>query len=89
MGESAVLLVRYRPGMVGESRRLVHIASVPDTGGPLVSLTAYCGHQFSSGEAELVGEGQGAPCFACLLAAPVPGLDELPAVDRPQVEGPG
>lgn len=80
MGEPTVLLLRYRRGLVGESRRLVHIATVPNDDVPLESVTAYCGHSFVPGEAELVGEGQGAPCFACLIKAPVPGLEDgLPA----------
>ena len=89
MVEPAVMLVRFRSGVVGESRRLVHIASVPgNTGRPF--LTVYCGHEFSPGEAELVDGPGGLPCLACLMKAPVPGLDDgLPAVDRPSLGEPG
>jgi hypothetical protein len=90
MAEPAVLLLRYRQGLVGESRRLVHIASVPDDGAPMESLTVYCGHSFAPGEAELVGGPGGVPCLACLMRAPVPGLDDgPPAADRPRIQGPG
>ena len=72
MAESSILLVRYRRGLVGESKRVVHIVPVPAT--DITQLIAYCGQSFEAGEAELVGE-RGMPCVTCLAKAPIPGLD--------------
>jgi hypothetical protein len=68
-----VLFVRFRTGVVGESRRSVHIVPVPgqDT---FDQLTAYCGQTFRTGEAELVDTNLGSmPCELCVLRAPSPG----------------
>lgn len=69
-----ILLVRFRKGIVGESRRVVHVVPVPDATED--NLTAYCGQSFRPGEAEMVGE-RGMPCVTCLASAPIPGLDRV------------
>lgn len=81
-----ILLVRLRPGLVGESRRVVHI--VPETEGKThrvvhvvpepeatttpESLRAYCGGEFRPGELELLDGITGMPCERCLLHMPLP-----------------
>jgi hypothetical protein len=82
MAESSILLVRYRRGLVGESKRVVHIVPVPDST-DITRLTAYCGQLFNPGEAELVGE-QGMPCVTCLATAPVPGMGQLDSGEPPR-----
>src|SRR5205085_9829469 len=68
-GDSGVLLVRLRPGVVGESRRSVHIVpfSGAETDGVLV---AYCGMPIVGVLAELLEDVRGMPCELCLVRAP-------------------
>lgn len=64
-----VLLVRYRPGVVGETRRTVQVveASLVVPGSDV--LSALCGAVLTSGELEAVALGEGMPCNACVLRA--------------------
>ena len=71
--------VRFRSGVVGESRRTVHLALLPagvsDTAGLAESpgvLNALCGQIFDPGQAELLTSFGGMPCIDCLLQAPDP-----------------
>jgi hypothetical protein len=66
-----LLLVRLRPGFVGESRRVVHVVPVPTEGVP-AALTAYCGAEIAAGTAEVLSGPSGMPCTLCLATAPVP-----------------
>jgi hypothetical protein len=59
-----VLLVRFRPGVIGATRRLVHV--VPVAG----ELTARCGATLDRELVELVDGPRGLPCTACLLNTP-------------------
>jgi hypothetical protein len=79
-GEQAapVLLVRYRAGVVGETRRTVHVvALLPDSRSAQGMLTALCGALLSAAKLEIVAFREGMPCPACVLrcdaetAAPV------------------
>jgi hypothetical protein len=64
------LLVRYLPGVVGLTRRVVHVVPLtPGQGAPAV-LVAHCGERIGRGIAEPVDPGVGSPCNACLLLAP-------------------
>jgi hypothetical protein len=67
------LLVRLRPGVVGESRRVVHVVHVvpapQDTGEVPAVLTALCGEQIRPGTAEVLPGLGGMPCGPCFLAA--------------------
>lgn len=70
--------VRFRPGVVGETRRTVHLVPLPQhietTSGSATAspekLTALCGQTFAPGEAEQLNELRGMPCELCLLRAP-------------------
>jgi hypothetical protein len=75
---SAVMWVRFRPGVVGLTRRVVHVVPVPASGVVPERLTAYCGQPLERGLAELLAEPVGAPCAMCLFLWPLP--KELPAV---------
>jgi len=91
-------LVRYRRGVVGESKRTVHL--VPITGSTLDVtqvpgvIEALCGLVFSPGEAEALPEISGMPCVDCMaLAEPeVPAPETLPVgdpdVNRFTISGP-
>lgn len=67
-GESAVLLVRLRAGVVGESRRSVHVVPFPvwERGDVLV---AYCGLPIVPMLAEYLDEFRGMPCELCVARA--------------------
>ncbi len=60
----ALVLVRARQGMCGETRRVVHLTLVPssaEVSGPLVAL---CGASLVAGEVEPVASGAGVPDLA-------------------------
>ena len=67
-GEYAVLLVRLRAGVVGESRRSVHVVPFPvrEREGLLV---AYCGLPIVSMLAEYLDTFRGMPCELCVARA--------------------
>lgn len=75
-----LVFVRFRAGVVGESRRAVHLmflharlsdsAAIPDRARV---LTALCGQPFSPGEAEILPSKGGMPCETCLRLSPGPG----------------
>lgn len=78
--------VRFRKGVVGETRRTVHLVPLPQlaetTPGKAAAklpeqLTALCGQTFSPGEAEQLNEPRGMPCERCVLRARVPHTAEL------------
>jgi len=64
--------VRFKPGVVGLTRRTTHALPVP-AGFPEI-LTAYCGQIFRKGEGntEIVPPGTGQPCNLCLCRLPLP-----------------
>lgn len=68
-GDSAVLLVRLRAGVVGESRRSVHVVPFPvvKRGGVMV---AYCGLPIVPIFAEYLDSLRGMPCELCVARAP-------------------
>lgn len=59
-----VVLVRYRPGVVGETARSVHVVPLT-TGGRAVR--ALCGAVLVLAEMDMVTPGEGMPCTACVL----------------------
>jgi hypothetical protein len=75
-----LVFVRFRAGVVGESRRAVHLmfmharlsdsVAIPDRARV---LTALCGQTFSPGEAEILSSMGGMPCEMCLRLSPGPG----------------
>ncbi len=66
-GARPVMLVRYRPGVVGETARTVHLVPLP-VGGPAGAVTALCGTLLRREDVESVTPGQGIPCPVCVLS---------------------
>ncbi len=62
-----VTLVRYRPGVVGETARTVHLVPLP-VGGPAGAVAALCGTPLRREDVEPVTPGQGMPCSVCVLS---------------------
>lgn len=79
MGEPTVLLVRFRPGVVGLTRRVVHVVPMPDGGAVPEQLTANCGLVIDRAQVELLDGPVGSPCELCLLRTPIPGPGALPS----------
>jgi hypothetical protein len=61
-----VMLVRYRPGVTGETARTVHIVPLP-TNGQAGAVSAGCGAVLILTDIETVTPGQGMPCTMCVL----------------------
>jgi hypothetical protein len=59
-----VVLLRYRPGVVGERGRMVHMMPLPGGGQMGVAL---CGALLRPDLVEMVTPGHGAPCTLCLV----------------------
>ena len=74
----AVMWVRFLPGVVGLTRRVVHVVPVPADGVMPERLMAYCGQPIGRGVAELLAQPVGAPCTLCLLRWGQPEQTELP-----------
>jgi hypothetical protein len=74
----AVMWVRFLPGVVGLTRRVVHVVPVPTDGVIPERLMAYCGQPIGRGVAELLAQPVGAPCVLCLLQWRLPEQTELP-----------
>jgi hypothetical protein len=74
----AVMWVRFLPGVVGLTRRVVHVVPVPADGVVPERLMAYCGQPIGRGVAELLSQPVGAPCTECLLRWRLPEPTKLP-----------
>jgi hypothetical protein len=61
-----VVLVRYRPGVVGETARLVHVVVLPAQG-QAGAVEALCGAALRLADMETVAPGEGMPCTVCVL----------------------
>jgi hypothetical protein len=74
-----LLLVRFKPGVVGETKRVCHLVPTPE--GDMVPdmLIAFCGTEIRPGEADLLPRIMGMPCESCLARAPVAGPFGLPS----------
>jgi hypothetical protein len=62
----AVMLVRYRLGVVGETARTVHVVPLP-TDGQAGAVGALCGAALMVRDIETVGPGEGMPCILCVV----------------------
>lgn len=65
-------VLRFLRGVVGETKRVCHIAAVPQRVPEADSLTAYCGIQIWRSQAEILTVLRGMPCEAWLLRVPTP-----------------
>jgi hypothetical protein len=61
-----VTLVRYRPGVAGETARTVHLVPLP-IGDPAGTVTALCETLLRREDVEPVTPGQGMPCMVCIF----------------------
>ncbi|HKR51963.1 MAG TPA: hypothetical protein VJT72_20775 [Pseudonocardiaceae bacterium] len=61
-----VMLVRYRPGVIGETARTVHVIPLP-TGEQAGAVSTLCGTTLMHGDIEIVGAGEGMPCTLCVV----------------------
>lgn len=71
-GYPRLVAVRLLPGVVGETKRVCHIAEVPQRVPEADSLTTYCGIQIWRDQAEILSVPQGMPCEPCLVRVPPP-----------------
>jgi hypothetical protein len=81
MGEQGgvLALVRLRRGVVGESRRVIHLIPVSADRALPDRLTALCGEEVYPGQAEMLDRICGMPCQTCLLRSPAPAAGFLAA----------
>lgn len=74
-----VVLVRYRPGVVGKTPLTVHVVVLP-TPGQTGTVSALCGARLMLTDVEIATPGEGVPCTVCILATatgqPPPGGPE-------------
>lgn len=69
-----MIRVRYKQGVVGETRRVVHVAwQIPRED----SILTLCGAQMSPSESEVFDDG-GMPCMQCAARASL-------AAEQPQI----
>lgn len=76
---SYVMLVRLRPGVVGERERVVHVVLLSDDNllGDDADLTACCGAELARADVDYLDRPTGMPCVSCLAATPLPGPPSL------------
>jgi hypothetical protein len=74
---TAMWPVRFKPGVVGESRRTCHLVPVPKAGMAPDALVALCGQRFAPGQAALLDGLSGMPCIGCvaLSISSAPGIE--------------
>ncbi|MGH3815672.1 MAG: hypothetical protein ACRDUV_25000 [Pseudonocardiaceae bacterium] len=61
-----VVLVRFRPGVAGETARTVHVVPLPAEG-RAGAVSALCGAVLMLEDIEIVRPGEGMPCTACVV----------------------
>jgi len=61
-----VVLVRYRPGVVGETARTVHMVPLP-TDQRVGAVSALCGAALTLHNIEIITPGEGMPCTVCVI----------------------
>jgi hypothetical protein len=62
-----VMLVRYRPGVIGETARTVHVVPLPTAPGQAGAVGALCGAVLILDDIETVTPGLGMPCTVCIV----------------------
>lgn len=64
-----LLLVRFKSGVVGETKRVCHLVPTPEVDTAPDVLTALCGTEIRPGEADLLPRIMGMPCESCMARA--------------------
>ncbi|WP_225978509.1 hypothetical protein [Gandjariella thermophila] len=78
--EQALMVMRLRRGVVGESRRVSHVVPVPGDGAWPEKLTALCGERITGRQAEVLTTATGMPCVHCVSRLPIyESISALPA----------
>ncbi|MGH3836851.1 MAG: hypothetical protein ACRDSF_14315 [Pseudonocardiaceae bacterium] len=77
-GNRPVVLVRYRPGVVGETARIVHVVAAHPGAQTDVAGVALCGTRLRPDLVETVTPGQGMPCSLCVLSQASATLPPVP-----------
>lgn len=65
-----LFIARPMPGVVGETRRVVHVFPLWPDGTVPQRVTALCGAEFGHGQLELLDQPAGMPCERCLSCTP-------------------
>lgn len=81
-----VALVRYRPGVVGETVRTVHLLPAPLARETSAAEVALCGALLRPELVETVAPGQGMPCSLCLLSQASTSLPPVPSLTSATVD---
>ncbi|MGH3981884.1 MAG: hypothetical protein ACRDST_04110, partial [Pseudonocardiaceae bacterium] len=83
-GTRPVVLLRYRPGVAGETSRVMHVVPLPLGGENGAAGIALCGALLCLDQVETVTPGHGAPCNLCMVnhlsASPCPASADTPAM---------
>jgi hypothetical protein len=71
----ALIRVRYAPGVVGETKRVVHLVNLPTFEDAVQAqedeeVSALCGETMRLREVDVINGMAGAPCFLCLQKTP-------------------
>lgn len=67
-GARPVVLLRYRPGVAGETARTVHLVPLPCEGQTSTAGVALCGALLRPDQVETVIPGHGVPCSLCVIS---------------------
>lgn len=65
-----LILARLLPEIMGETRRVCHVFTLPRSEQRPERLAALCGTEFGPGQLELLDRPSGMPCVSCLHAVP-------------------
>lgn len=76
-----LLSVRFRRGVVSETRRTCHLVPIPDNGVIPDELVALCHERFAPGTCEQLDAFVGMPCNDCLAIAR---QMSTPVIERPR-----
>ncbi|MGQ0719381.1 MAG: hypothetical protein ACT4NP_19125 [Pseudonocardiales bacterium] len=67
-GARPMVLLRYRPGVAGETARTVHLVPLPCEGQTSTAGVALCGALLRPDQVETVIPGHGVPCSLCVVS---------------------
>ncbi|APU17795.1 MULTISPECIES: hypothetical protein [Actinoalloteichus] len=70
MADLVTVIVRFLPGVVGETWRTSHLVPVDIEVGIPETVSTYCGVRIARGTAEVLEAYAGMPCELCLLKQP-------------------
>ena len=86
-GARPVMLLRYRPGVTGETARTVHLVPLRSDGQAGTAAIALCGALLRPDQVETVILGHGVPCSLCVISHASASAPQAP-VDAPATPPP-